>query len=417
MLNKILNILEAEHITEYLINEEQQRSEEVFFIRKNVELKRRKDITKYRITLYYDFPVSDGNKPLRGSSSCTISTAMNDAQIHETILNTYKAATYTKNPYFPILSANDTRQIPASSNDVPTMEACIHALFANDTDANTFINSAELFITTTWYRIINSNGVDVSYTQTSYFGEYVVQSIIKEDIELYQDFSFTDTDINIIENIKQLVKDTLAHGKNRSNATPVSKEHIFDTVILEGGCLKDFFGYFTERCDATMIYPGYSNYKAGMKLDFTKAKLDITLLPDAPYTTEGIPLEERPLIQANEIKTITGDLRFSHYLRIPATGTYKNFKVTCGTDTLIPQKNSLRIVQFSDFQMDSLTGQFGGEYRLAYYTNADGVTIPVTNGSVSGNILDIKDSLTLSNESFSLNGYSGPKAIRYQMIS
>lgn len=417
MLNKILNILETEHITEYLINEEQQRSEEVFFIKKNVELKRRKDITKYRITLYYDFPVSDGDKPLRGSSSCTISTAMNDAQIHERILNTYKAATYTKNPYFPILSANDTRQIPDSSNDVPTMEACIQALFANDTDADTFINSAELFITTTWYHIINSNGVDVSYTQTSYFGEFVVQSIIKEDIELYQDFSFTDADINITESIEQLVKETLSHGKNRSNAIPVSKEHIFDTIILEGGCLKDFFGYFLERCNAATIYPGYSNYQTGTRLDFVNTKLDITLLPDAPYDTEGILLKERSLIQENEVETITGDLRFAYYLGIPATGTYKNFKVACGTDTLTPQKNSLRIVQFSDFQMDSLTGQFGGEYRLAYYTNADGVTIPVTNGSISGNILDIKDSLTLSNESFSLNGYSGPKAIRYQIIS
>lgn len=417
MLDIILQILKTEHITTYLIHEETQQAEEVFFIKKSANLKRRKDITNYQITVYYDFPISDDNSDkdkFRGSSTCSVSTAMTEQQVRETILNTYQAATYTKNPYFPILAGTATKQIDTPEQKTLSMDACIHALFLFDTEEDTFINSAELFITTTWHRIINSEGVDVSYHQTTYFGEFVIQSILREDVELYQDFTFTDSNTGIIEAIQQLVKDSLVHAKNRSIAIPVSQEHSFDTIILEGGCLKDFFGYFTKRCDATMIYPGYSNYKTGMQLEFDKTKLDITLLPDAPYTTEGILLEERPLIQANEVKTITGDLRFSHYLGIPASGTYKNFKVACGTNTLTPPKNSLRIVQFSDFQMESLTGQFGGEYRLAYYTDADGITIPVTNGSISGNILALKNTLTLSSEELNYNGYQGPKTICYQ---
>jgi len=40
-------------------------------------------------------------------------------------------------------------------------------------------------------------------------------------------------------------------------------------------------------------------------------------------------------------------------------------------------------VMFSDFRLDSMTGDFGAEVRLAYYFDGKNVT-PVTGGSISG---------------------------------
>jgi len=49
----------------------------------------------------------------------------------------------------------------------------------------------------------------------------------------------------------------------------------------------------------------------------------------------------------------------------------------------------LYVVSFSDFSMDSLSGYFGGEIRLAYLFDGEKVT-PVTGGSVSGNLLELQ---------------------------
>ena len=72
----------------------------------------------------------------------------------------------------------------------------------------------------------------------------------------------------------------------------------------------------------------------------------------------------------------------------------------------------LRITNFSDFQTNALTGEFGGEFRLAYYY--DGTKeIPVTKGSFSGNIKDILSSLELSKEIRETISYQGPKWISF----
>ena len=45
----------------------------------------------------------------------------------------------------------------------------------------------------------------------------------------------------------------------------------------------------------------------------------------------------------------------------------------------------LHVVRFSDFQMDSFSGHFSGEIRLAYWCDGENV-IPVTGGAVNGSI-------------------------------
>jgi len=52
---------------------------------------------------------------------------------------------------------------------------------------------------------------------------------------------------------------------------------------------------------------------------------------------------------------------------------------------------------FSDFRLDTVTGSFGAEIRLAYYF--DGKTrIPVTGGSISGSVAELRASMVRSRE-------------------
>lgn len=71
----------------------------------------------------------------------------------------------------------------------------------------------------------------------------------------------------------------------------------------------------------------------------------------------------------------------------------------------------LEIAAFSDFTVDSLTGNFGGEIRLAWYFDGSKV-IPVTGGSISGNIMELQKELYLSKELQRDNNFIGPKAIK-----
>ncbi len=425
MIDVILNILAEQGISVFLINECTETSEELFFIRRSLDMKRAKDITKYTVTLYRDFPApKDDSSALRGFASCTLQKSMSHQEISAVLSNTYESAAYAKNPYFPLPEPVSAPPEPADKTKrlkkPVTMEQCVQALYSVDTEDTTFINSAELFITTMEHHIINSSGIDVSFTQTVYSGEFIVQSKEKEDVEIYQDYHFSDSDscgdeTNIPEQLARLAASVLQTAKDRSVAIPFPNHAAPSAIILEGYCVSELFRFFLERCDASMIYPHYSDYTVGTILPFKSDTLTVTLKASAPYTPEGIKLQDTVLIQNNRISAITGDSRFSYYLGIQPLGTFSDFRITCGSKSEEEfQKDSfLRIVNFSDFQMDSLSGQFGGEFRLAYYSDSQYQNIPVTGGSVSGNILDILDTLILSKEHMELNGYQGPKSICY----
>lgn len=74
MLNKILSALKNVGITTYLINENQEESVELFFVKKNLDMRRRKDVTKYNVTVYHDF--QDGETKMRGASSVNLYSSL-----------------------------------------------------------------------------------------------------------------------------------------------------------------------------------------------------------------------------------------------------------------------------------------------------------------------------------------------------
>ena len=76
----------------------------------------------------------------------------------------------------------------------------------------------------------------------------------------------------------------------------------------------------------------------------------------------------------------------------------------------------LYVVSFSDFSMDSLSGYFGGEIRLAYLSDGEKVT-PVTGGSVSGNLLELQKDMAFSTERYKDKNYDGPFAVEFHGVA
>ena len=76
----------------------------------------------------------------------------------------------------------------------------------------------------------------------------------------------------------------------------------------------------------------------------------------------------------------------------------------------------LELAAFSHFQMNPMTGNFAGEIRLGWYY--DGKTrIPVTGGSISGNIREVQENMYLSKELQQDNNFIGPKTIQLYNVT
>ena len=100
------------------------------------------------------------------------------------------------------------------------------------------------------------------------------------------------------------------------------------------------------------------------------------------------------------------------------TGNYQKIVCSNGTAPFSELKKGpcLWAVTFSDFQMDSMSGHFGGEIRLAYLIDGDSA-VPVTGGSVNGSILEAQKNLTFSTDRYLSIWYDGPYAMRLTGVS
>ncbi len=420
LINRILSALKQNNISTYLINEDIQESVEVFFIKKHLDMRREKEVHHYTLTVYKDFE-KEGTK-MRGSSTVGIYAGMTDEEIAATVKDAYFAASFVNNLYYELPSGKKEDCVIldsslASGTLADAAGTMTEALFAEDTFEDTFINSAELFVEKTVNRIINSNGVNVSYEKYLVKGEYVVQCVTPQDVETYQDFAYENLDT---QSLKDKVKQTLEITKARAQATttPAAGEY---TVILSGKHVGVICEYYLSHANTSMIYPKYSNYAIGNNIqgqDVTGELLNITLKAKAPYSNEGIPMIDRPLITDGVLQNIYGNSRFAYYLGIEPTGDYRSIALPSGTKTFEEMKSGkyLYVLNFSDFQMDDFSGHFAGEIRLALLCDGENV-IPVTGGSINGNLLEAQKNLTFSKEMQKEIDFEGPYAVRLENVS
>jgi len=430
LIDEIIKALKQAEIADYTINESRSESVECFFIRRNLDLKRRTDLLEYTVTVFCPFE-KDGRQML-GSSSVQIYPEMEADEIAEAVRSAYHAASFVANPWYELVSGTAQKPVPAGGGLAGcSLEVCMkkmtEALFAPETaegaDADTFLNSAEIFAKRILRRIVNARGVDVSYETCEVSGEYVVQCVSPQDVETYHHFSYRDLDT---EALYRDVEEALAMTRARARAEAAPKAGTY-RVILSGEEMRTFLQYYVSRSGASMIYQKYSGFQTGMQVQGGPGKdgnaseggnapqgdlLTMVLKARDPYSGEGIPMKDRTLLEDGILRTIHGDSRFAYYLGIEPTGSYNCMEVPVGDTPLSQMKSGtyLHIVSFSDFQMDSFTGHFGGEIRLAFFCDGGTVT-PVTGGSMSGSIMKVQGNMIFSKERYKNGSYEGPFAV------
>ncbi len=423
MIERIRSALERCGISLWRINERVDETTELFFVKKQLDTRRTKDVRKYEVTVFRDVEAKDGGKPGRGFTSIPVLPSMDGRQLEEELKGAYYAAQFAANPYFDLPDPVQAPMVEEAGElaQAPLAQSAgkmARALFGPDVHEDAFVNSAELFVWRVRRRILSSEGTDVSFVNSGVDGEFVVQCREPEDVEIHNQFEYGAL---AEEALSAKVAEALTFVRDRARAKKVLKSGKYD-LILSGNAVMEVLSYYRDRSAAGMVYPKYSTWKPGddVQGETGGERLALTLRALHPYSPEGIPTEEDlPLLEDGKLLAWHGPNRLCRYLGVKPTGNYQ--KIACGNGTVpfeeLKKGPCLWAVTFSDFQMDAMSGHFGGEIRLAYLIEADGTVTPVTGGSVNGSILEAQKDLTFSTDRYLTAWYDGPYAVRLSGVS
>ena len=424
MIQKIINILSnMSNIDGWKINVDEIKSKELFFVKKELDMNRSKKVKYFKVTVYKDF--YEGENNFKGFSSAKLFPDMDEENIKTKLDEAAFFASFVKNKYYPLVKPFDHECYNLKSNfsEKPLSEflpKLTNAIFEVDNKEKGFINSCELFLNNTVTRIINSEGVDVSFEGYNGQIEFIVNyNENNEEIELFKDIKFSGFNPNVISSeIEKML--TISEKRAKAHPTPSLKNH---TVLLTGEPVKKFFQYYYFHANAKSIYEKVSTAKLNeniqgkdIKGDMITIKLDPYLQNSTlskPYDEDGYPLKEVTIFDKGILKNYWGVHRYASYIDMETTGNIQNVVVEGGSKTLkeLTKNPYIELLEFSDFQVNTLTGNFGGEIRLGRYFDGNKI-IPITGGSVSGFIQDVQSHMFFSKELQQDNNFVGPATIQ-----
>ena len=251
-------------------------------------------------------------------------------------------------------------------------------------------------------------------------------------VELFDDIEFSEPDP---ERLAQSIGDRLIQVGDRALARPMPRLSGIP-LILRGKEAEEIFSWFFENSRTEAIYSKASPFRPGANVQGGNENIEaehkgngaiiepldlwaepvISGLPaSAAFDSDGFPLERTLVIENGILKTLIGSVRHADWLGVPRRGAFPLFSVSLGSMSLEEMHAFPYIepVMFSDFRLDSMTGDFGAEVRLAYYFDGKNV-IPVTGGSISGSMSTMRTTMRRTKETAMVSRSVCPIAVMLQ---
>ena len=222
------------------------------------------------------------------------------------------------------------------------------------------------------------------------------------EIELYRNFTSGSCDSEALT--RDLGK-AMAYGRDRLRTKPTPNLGTAD-VLFSGADACSIYEFFVQRCNAAMVVRGLSDWTVGQPIaeDIRGDRVNVytrRTLPNSSrnrgFDAEGAPIRDTALLEESVPKEILGGRMFASYMGLENSFNPTNIEVSGGTRTEEELRRGpyLEAVEFSDFQVDAMTGDIFGEIRLGYWHDGETVT-PVSGGSVSGSMLNFLKELAMS---------------------
>lgn len=427
MISNLLNALKSNNkLYAWNMRFVEKNSHQLFFIKQELDMNREVKVTEYYVKIF----VKERDGKL-GSASFMIYPSMSIEEVDAKIKEQIKLCKYTADKPFVMPKKANLKPVSkeVGFNGYSLKEAAFIAadtLFEADKFDKGYINSSEIFINHIETRFYDSNDNIFVYTQEEGQIEFVVTWAEKgQEVELYKFIEFDRLDSNFIQ---QQASNMLLEASNRFKAQPTPELNNYK-LLLTGEYVKELFSHIVYKTSVDAIYSHSSNFDTGTHIQENSKEADlinIRLEPilkgstkGSPFDKDGVALKKIHIIEKGVVKNLWGSNNKSQYLNKPVYGCYQNVVVGSGTleNSDLEDENYLEVISLSGFEVDSITGDFGSEIRLAYLHTKNKERQIITGGSISGNIYDSLSSIRFTNETEQMNNYIVPKKVLLENVS
>ena len=423
MENFILDLLRASGADGWTVSAEQRRGWEFYFIRHALDQNRARDAEHIELTVYKQF--SEGEQSFLGSASAEIAPSASPAEAEKLIAQLLEEAKLIRNPFY---SLNEPRGEAAPVGQEPDLRAIsgdfLRAMRSVEESADADINSYEIFADCVERRFISSTGIDVTDVYPASMTEVVVNARrAGHEIELYRMYKSGSCDA---AGLKANVEETLRFGRDKLRAEKTPALGKCDVVFSTDDAL-EIYSYFIDRMSTNMVFQKMSDFEIGKRVCADEGGDPLTVRAlrslensshNGAYDEEGAPVRDLTIIDRSVAKSYFGSRMFSQYLGLEDSFMPGNIAVDGGAASAAELRTGrfLEIVEFSDFQVDAVSGDIAGEIRLGYLHDGDTVTV-VEGGSVSGTMRELAGTMRFSRERRQYNNYLIPAVTRLFGVS
>ena len=414
MLETIVKLLKESGVTAWELNDVKTEGWEFYFIRHELDQNRAKNVEHITIKVYQSIE----NGKFMGSASAELAPTADEDEARRLIADLAYRATLVKNrPYSlnPLTEAHRETIHSAPVNVKKIARDFIEVMQQLPETATEDVNSYEIFASAKTRRFLNSEGIDVEESYPSSMIEVVVNARKDgHEIELYRNYESGTCDA---EGLKRDLLRTMQYGKDRLRTTPTPQLGSAD-VLFTTSDATSIYDYFASCLSAQMVYRRMSDWELGKPIaeDISGDKVTVTLVRELEnssmnrgFDAEGAPISDTVILRESVPAKYFGNRMFASYLGLENTFMPTNILVEGGTHTEEELRSGkyLEVVEFSDFQVDAMTGDIFGEIRLAYWHDGE-KTVPVSGGSLSGSMHDFVKDMRLSRETTQFNNYRIP---------
>lgn len=447
MMDELLELLRFSEADAWTVSDEKKYGWEFYFIRHRLDQNRIVNTRHIKVTVYKKLE----NGKYLGSASGEIPPTAGREEAAETIAELLERAAYVRNPAYALRKpvhfaevageeadaerkdgvGDETPEHGSSAKEEETsgrlssskeevtavsrdfIEAMQHVPETGTED----VNSYEIFVNQFERRLVTSNGIDETERFPSSMIEVVVNARNEEyrkthiagngavEIELYRMYNSGTCDR---EALQRDITRTMTFGRDRLLAVPTPPVGRIPVIFSTADAV-ELYDYFLSRMNAQLIYQKISSAEAGrpvldgMEGDSLTIRA-LSYLPNSSqnyvFDEEGAPIRDCVLIKENRAERFWGSAMFSDYLGLRDTFLVSNYAVDGGEESAeeLRAGRYLEIVEFSDFQVDTMTGAIFGEIRLGYLHEEDGNVSIVTGGSISGSMVEYGKRMRFSRE-------------------
>ena len=399
MIDKIIALLGEKGLYGWELSQTVTRGWEFYFIRHELDQNRIKDVEHITLCVYQ--PSGEG---FIGSASAEIAPTATLEEVRRLIDDLSYRASLVQNKLYALNAPKAGQPVREEADLAEISRNFISAVRGLPETEGEDVNSYEVFASQVTRRLITSTGIDVTETAPVSMLEAVVNARRDgHEIEVYRNIRCGTCDA---ASVSETLKKAMTYGHDRLSAQKTPALGAVD-VLFSGQDACSLYEFFTMRMHAAMICRRMSDWSVGKSIydggsgDWVTVKA-LKCLPNsshnAGFDAEGAPIEDTFMIEAGVPKRVLGGRMFSSYLGLEDSFIPGNIEVSGGTASEgdLRAGQYLEAVEFSDFQVDPMTGDIFGELRLGYLHDGKGGVKIVTGGSISGSMFDLYPDMRFS---------------------